>query len=65
MISKRNLRKVVKRQFRDIFHLILFNFQVKGNTGNESTLDQIAPIPKDDTLGGYINTTYYPDSLDR
>ena len=74
-ISKRNFRKVIKRYFKDIFSLIFFSFEQKAQTlplnkrqrnlsGHllQDNLENL--IPRDENLGQYINTTYYPDSLD-
>ena len=54
-ISKRNFRKVARRQFKDVFNLIILNFkpQSLGATGKTQSSNS-----------GYIQTTCYPDSLD-
>eukprot|EP00347_Sterkiella_histriomuscorum_P020061 403339250 len=68
-ISKRSFRKVVKRNFRDIFNLILFNLGQKALrksqhnqlSGNKKCLKEDS---SNDIIGACIQTTYYPDSLD-
>ncbi len=77
-MSKRTLKKVIRRHFRDLFCQLLveehgeeiYGEKVDTEVVREAYEQIIGSIPKEETLGGgrstnlVTTTTYYPDSLD-